>query len=83
MKNLKEVQAILTSIYCINFTSKHRDADIHKIVEYAFYRVFGANTNLITLCCVGKTKKQIMPEIMEVLATDTEYKKFLASKEER
>ena len=77
MKNIKEVQAILTAIHCINYTSEHRDKDIHKIVEYAFRRLFGANTNLITLCCIGKTKDQIMPEVIKVLEDDTQYKQYL------
>lgn len=77
MKNAKELKAILTAIYCINFTSEHRDKDIDRIVEYAFRRLLEANTNLLILCCVGKTKEQIMPEIMQVLEMDTEYKKFI------
>ena len=77
MRNTKEIQAILTAVHCINYTSGHRDNDIHNIVDYAFRRLFGANTNLITLCCVGKTKKEIMPEIMQVLTVDTEYQKYL------
>lgn len=77
MKNTKEVQAILTAIHCINYTSKHSDKDIHKIVEYAFRRLFGANTNLITLCCIGKTKEQMMSEIMQVLEADTQYAKYI------
>ena len=79
MKNTKEVQAILTAIHCINYTSEYRDDDIYKIVEYAFGRLFGANTNLITLCCIGRSKEQIMPEIIRLLETDTKYK----SKESR
>jgi len=77
MKNTKEVQAVLTAIHCLNYTNGRRDNDIHKIVDYAFRRLFGANTNLITLCCVGKSKEQIMPEIMQVLETDTQYKNYL------
>jgi len=76
MKNTKEIQALLTAIYCINYTSENRDTDIHKIVEYAFRRLFGANTNLITLCCIGKSKEQIMPEIMRVLDADTQFTKY-------
>jgi hypothetical protein len=80
MKNTKEVQAILTAIHCINYTGEHRDDDIYKIVDYAFRRLFGANTNLITLCCVGKTKEQIMPEVMDVLNVETQYKNYLEGK---
>jgi len=74
MKNSKELSTLLTSIHCINFTGS-RDSDIHNIVEYSFKRLFGANTNLITLACIGKTKEQMMPEIMHVLELDTQYKK--------
>lgn len=83
MKNTKEVQSILTAIHCINYTSKHRDTDIQKIIDYAFRRLFGANTNLITLCCIGKTKEQIMPEVMQAPESDTEYKKYLDKCEDK
>lgn len=73
MKNTKEARAILTAIYCINFTSEHKDDDINKIIEYAFMRLFESNTRLITLPCIGKTKDQIMPEIKHLLEADTEY----------
>ncbi|GHV00751.1 hypothetical protein FACS1894211_08830 [Clostridia bacterium] len=77
MKNGKEVQAILTAIHCINYTGEHRDGDICKITDYAFGRLFGANTNMLTLCCVGRSKADIMPEITELLGQDTQYKKYL------
>ena len=77
MKNTKEVRAILTAILCINQTGEYRDEDIAKICDYAFRRLYGGNTNLLMLCCVGRTKEEIMPEIMQVLEQDTEYKKYL------
>lgn len=77
MKNTKEVQTILTAILCINQTGEHRDDDIAKICDYAFRRLFGSNTNLLTLCCVGRSKEEILPEIMQILEQDTEYKKYL------
>ena len=77
MKNTKEVQAILTAICCINQTSEHKDKDIAQILDYAFRRLFGSNTNLLMLCCVDRSKDEMMPEIMQVLEQDTEYKKYL------
>ena len=77
MKNTKEVQAILTAILCINQTNDHRDDDIAKICDYSFRRLFGSNTNLLMLCCVGRSKEEMMPEIMQILEQDTEYKKYL------
>ena len=77
MKNTKEVQAILTAILCINQTSEHKDEDIAQILDYAFRRLFGSNTNLLMLCCVGRSKEEMMPEIMQVLKQDTAYVKYL------
>ena len=77
MKNTKEVQPILTAVFVINRTSGHEDKDISLILDYAFRRLFGANTNLLLLACVGKTKEQIMPEVMQVLKADTQYEKYL------
>ena len=67
MKNTKEVKAILTAIFAINRTGEHEDKDISLILDYAFRRLFGANTNLLILSCIGKTKEQIMSEVMQVL----------------
>ncbi|MCL2061179.1 MAG: hypothetical protein FWH03_00945 [Firmicutes bacterium] len=77
MKNTKELQPILTAIHCINYVNTPRDPDIWKLTDYAFRRFLGANTNILTLCCVGKTKEQLMPDIMELLTADTEYQKYL------
>lgn len=77
MKNTKEVQPILTAIFVINRTSGHEDKDISLLLDYAFRRLFGANTNLLLLACLGKAKEQIMPEVMQVLKADTQYEKYL------
>ena len=77
MKHENEVQAILTAIFAINQTSEHEDKDISLILDYAFRRLFGANTNLLLISCIGKTKEQMMPEVREVLKTYTQYEKYL------
>ena len=77
MKNTNEVQAILTAIFAINRTSEREDKDITLVLDYAFGRLFGANTNLLILSCIGKTKEQIMPEVMQLLKADTQYEKYL------
>lgn len=76
MKNTKELQPILTAIFAINRTNEHEDKDISLILDYAFRRLFGANTNLLTLACVGKTKEQIMPEVKAILS-ETQYEMYL------
>ena len=77
MKHTNEVQAILTAIFAINRTSEHEDKDITLVLDYAFRRLFGTNTNLLLLSCIGKTKEQMMPEVKEVLKTYTQYEKYL------
>lgn len=77
MKHTNEVQAILTAVFAINRTSEHEDKDISLVLDYAFRRLYGANTNLLILSCIGKTKEQIMPEVMQLLKADTQYEKYL------
>ena len=77
MKHTDEVQAILTAIFAINRTSEHEDKDITLVLDYAFRRFFGANTNLLLLSCIGKTKEQMMPEVRKVLKIYTQYEKYM------
>lgn len=67
MKRLDELKFLLTSVLAINATSDHKDPDISRILDYAFQRLYGANTNLLLLACIGKTKQQIMPEVEKLL----------------
>ena len=62
MKHTNELKAILTAIFAINKTSEHEDNDITLVLDYAFRRFFGANTNLLILSCIGKTKEQMSPK---------------------
>ena len=78
MKNTKEMQAILTAIYCINQTG-NKDEDIRKLCEYAYQRCFNANHRMILLCTIGKSKESIMPELDEILK-DTNFKKYMERK---
>mgnify|MGYP005804770467 FL=1 len=77
MKHSNEVQAILTAIFAINRTNEHEDKDITLVLNYSFGRLFGANTNLLMLSCIGKSKEEIMPEVMQMLEKTTQYKKYL------
>ena len=76
MKNTKEIKAILTAIFAINKTSEHEDKDISKILDYALRRLFESYTNLLLLACIGKRKKDIMPEVTEMLKAETQYDKY-------
>ena len=56
--------------------NEHKDNDISLILDYAFRRFYGANTNLFLLACAGKTKEQIMPEVQKLLE-HTQYNNYL------
>lgn len=77
MKHSNEIQTVLAAIFVLNRTSKHANADISLILDYAFRRLFGVNTNLLILACLGKTKEQMMPEVMRLLESYTQYKTYL------
>ena len=74
MRNIKEIKPILTALYCINFTNGNQDEDIDRILKYAFNRILDSNTNLLTLACAGRTKEEIMAELNQLLAEETQYK---------
>ena len=77
MKHTNELKAILTAIFAINKTSEYEDNYITLVLDYAFRRLFGANTNLLILSCIGKAKEQMMPEVMQLLESCTQYKTYL------
>lgn len=76
MRNTKEVKPILTAIYCLNRVGE-KDKNIELICDYAFRKLFGANTNLLALACIGQTKESIEQQVTELLEIETDYKKYL------
>ena len=76
MKNTKEISAILTAIFCLNRTG-NENKDITLILDYAFGRLFGSNTNLLLLSCIGQTRKGMKKQVMQLLEQQTQYKKYL------
>ena len=77
MKNTKELQPILTAIFALNETSEPRDYEMRVILDYAFRTFFGANTNLLTLACVGKKQEDILDEIHQLLDEETNFMKYI------
>lgn len=77
MKNTKEAKAILTALFCIEATREERDKEALQILDYAFRRFFGANTNLLSLATIEHTKESIWPQIIELLEIETEFKKYM------
>jgi hypothetical protein len=76
MKHSNEIPTILAAIFAINRTSEHEDKDITLVLDYAFRRLYGVNTNLLILACIGKRKDQIMSEVIQALKATTQYEKY-------
>lgn len=76
MRNTKEIQPILTAIFCLNRTGE-RNEQIDKVCDYAFRRLFGANTNLLSLACIGQSKEEMEQQVHYLLEHETEFKKYL------
>ena len=72
MKNTKEIKTILGILFYLNRLG-NKDKDIENVINYAFYRIFQTNTNLLLLACIGHTKEDAMPEIEKILKEETKY----------
>lgn len=79
MKHQKEVSPILTALFCLNRTGEN-DPEVNLILDYAFRRFFGSSTNLLTLCCAGKSRADIWTEVEKLLQNYTEYQKYKEGK---
>lgn len=81
MRNTNELKPILTALYCINQCGAN-DIDIRTLCEYAFNRILKGSANILALCCIGKTKEDILSELEPVLK-DTKYKEYKEMRDEQ
>ena len=72
MRHTDEIHAILTAIYCINETTA-KDEDVARLIEYAFYRVYKEGVYELKEICKEKQKSDVMPDLMSILQSETEY----------
>lgn len=80
MKNTKELRTIFSLLYYLNRLGNN-DKDIADLLDYAFYRFFGSNTNLLLLACIGQTKESAKSTIDEILRMQTDFNEFIKRKE--
>ena len=73
MRHTDEIHAVLTAIYCINETTT-KDADVAKLIEYAFYRVYKESVCDLKELCAQKQKSDVMSDLMLILEAETEYR---------
>lgn len=72
MRHTDEIHAVLTAIYCINETTA-KDEDVSKLIEYTFYRVYKEGVYDLKELCKEKQKSDVMPDLMLILQSETEY----------
>ena len=72
MRHTDEIHAILTAIYCINETTV-KDDDIAKLVEYTLFRVYKDSPVEMREYCNGKEKSDVMPDLIDLLISETYY----------
>ena len=72
MRHTDEIHAVLQAIYAINETKTH-DEDIAKLLDYIFYRVYKENTTKLKQYCYGEQKADIMPDLLLLLHSETEF----------
>ncbi len=82
MKNTKEINALITAIYCINLTNGNEDKDITNLCRYILINCTNGNPNMLGILCVGKTKQDILPSLMQLLEEETKFKKYMEEKQQ-
>lgn len=80
MKNTKKMHALITAVYCINKTNGSEDKDITNLCRYIVLRYMNGNPNMMDILCIGKTKDEILPYLMQILEEETFYKKYMEAK---
>lgn len=74
MEKLKELKAILTSIYCINKTT-NKDKEIANLIDYAFEKIFKSNTRYLNYVFSGQSREQVLIILDDYLEDETTYKR--------
>lgn len=77
MKNTKEIQPILASIYVLNLCSKNENKDITNLCEYAFKYCLEGSTSLLKRGTVGETYERARLQVAKIIQEDTHYKKIM------
>lgn len=80
MKNTKEMHALITAVYCINKTNGNEDKDITNLCRYIFLQCMNGNPNMLDILCIGKTKEELLPSLMQILEEETQFKKYMEDK---
>ena len=79
MKNVKELQAIITSILVLNSAAEKPNKEIEKLCEYAFRHCFEAPTELLRIATNGFTYNEMLNQVNTLLQKETKFKKVMGT----
>ena len=80
MKNTKEMHALITAVYCINNTNGNEDKHITALCRYIFLHCLNGNPNMLDILCIGKTKDELLPYLIQILEEETLFQKYMEDK---
>ena len=80
MKRIKEIQPLLTAIYCYNHINANND-NIALLSEYGLHELCDANSNMIKLIACSGNKQDLINYINKFLTENTKYNDFIKLKE--
>ena len=75
MKNVKELQAILSGIYLLNRMSEPPNVELDKLCEYAFRHCLECNTALLMVAAIGQDYLSMKEQVNGLLQRETKFVK--------
>lgn len=79
MKNVKELQAIITGILVLNSATEKPCKEIEKLCEYAFRQCFEAPTELLRIATNGFSYIDMVDQVNVLLRKETKFKKIMGA----
>ena len=75
MKNVKELQAVLSGIYLLNRMSEPPNVELDKLCEYAFRHCLECNTALLMVAAIGQDYLSMKEQVNGLLQRETKFVK--------
>ena len=79
MKNIKEMQAIVTGILVLNAAAEQPNGEIEKLCEYAFRHCFEAPTGLLRMAMNDFDYAGTVEQVNTLLRKETKFKRVMGA----
>ena len=77
MKNVKELQAIITGVLVLNAATEKPCPEIEKLCEYAFRHCFEAPADLLHMATDGFSYPDMVDQVNVLLRKETKFAKVM------